>query len=64
MSEEQEQKQAALYLRKTYDSEIFKLVIANVKVSRQEIMDYKLICASLDPCLILNLTGKHILIKL
>ena len=57
---EQEQKEAALYLRKTYRSEIFDVVIANVEVSPQDIMNYKLICASLDPCLILNLTGKDL----
>lgn len=31
---EVEQKKATLYLRKTYESEIFHLVIANVEVNR------------------------------
>ncbi len=55
---EVEQKKARLYLRNIYLYEIFELVITNMEVNCQDIMDYKLICASLDPSLILNSIAK------
>jgi len=55
---EVEQKKARLYLRNIYLYEIFELVIINVEVNRQDIMDYKLICASLYPSLVLNSIAK------
>lgn len=55
---EVEQKKAVFYLRNTYLSEIFELVITYVEINRQDSMDFKLICASLDPCLVLNSTAK------
>lgn len=55
---ENKQKEAALFLREKYGSEILDLVITNVEVDRQNIKDFRLICASLDPCLILNSTAK------
>jgi len=55
---EVEQKKARLYLRDIYLYEIFELVITNMEVNRQDIMDYKLICASLYPSLILNSIAK------
>ena len=55
---EVEQKKARLYLRDIYLYEIFELVITNMEVNRQDIMDYKLICASLYPSLVLNSMAK------
>jgi hypothetical protein len=60
---EVEQKKARLYLRNIYLYEIFELVITNMEVNRQDIMDYKLICASLYPSLILYSIAKDPYLK-